>query len=636
MDIFFKKHLKKGVIIGITLLALMILNPLKSKGKNEKKESTSVTETWTCSMHPQIQLPEFGLCPLCAMDLIPLDKQGGIGSENRLLLSVEAQKLAKVQTYRVQRKFVPSTILVTGKVRYDETQVSYISSWVSGRIDRLYVDYTGMSLRKGDHLALIYSPELLTAQQEYLQAMKSAKNAQNYTDDLMNVSFQETFENAYEKLRLLGVTKEQIQNLEASKEAATHMTIYSPTEGVVLTKEKKEGAYIETGTRLYKVVNISKLWVVFDIYERDLPWFFYGQKVSFEVEAYPGEIFEGTVSFISPIVDEKKHTISLRLNISNEDLRLKPGMFVRGQVSAKIAEDGEAVPQNLTGKWISPMHPEVIKDQPGECDVCGMDLVPTESLGFSEKLSRPPLVIPDTAPLVTGKRAIVYVAEDSDEGMIYEGREVRLGVKLDGYYIVKEGLKEGDQIVMYGAFKIDSAIQMKAGKSMMSFDDEGFFNEEHKVMPVFLEKLSPLYKLYFSIQERLAQGAFEGVEKDTKMWLEVMEKIDKTALLGQLNIWWMALLERGQDIKNIIHDERDIESYRERVFQPLSNLIIDIEKKFGHITSQSHYEMFCPMAFDDKGASWLQNKPAIENSYFADKMFSCGLVVKEYPGESVA
>ena len=199
-------------------------------------------------------------------------------------------------------------------------------------------------------------------------------------------------------------------------------------------------------------------------------WIRYGQEVEFETEAYPGEVFTGTISFIDPVLDAKTRTVKLRVNVENPDGKLKPEMFVRAVVRAKVAQGGRVMDEAMAGKWICPMHPGVVKDEVGSCDICGMDLVTTESLGYV-KVDTPkeaPLVIPASAPLITGKRAVVYVQLPERETPTYEGREVVLGPRAGDYYIVKSGLDEGEVVVTSGNFKIDSALQIRARPSMMS------------------------------------------------------------------------------------------------------------------------------------------------------------------------
>ena len=434
----------------------------------DKVESTEPETMWTCSMHPQIRQPKSGQCPICFMDLIPVESSDAGISERQISFSPEALKLMEVQTTPVKREFVEARIPMVGKIAYDETRVKHITAWVPGRIDRLYVDFTGIQVKQGDHMVKLYSPDLITSQAEFLQAVKSAQTLDTSTQ-LVAESIRQTFRSAREKLLLLGLTERQIEDIEKASRPLDHLTIYAPLGGVVIHKHVAEGMYINTGSQIYTIADLSQMWVLLDAYESDMMWLRYGQDVSFEVEAYPGKAFHGTISFIDPRLDTKTQTVKLRVNVANEDGRLKPGMFVSAVVKAKVAEEGKVMAEHLKGKWVCPMHPDVVKDTAGACDICGMDLETTESLGYVpiDKTKEPPLVIPTSAALLTGKRAVVYVQVPETEKPTFEGREVVLGPRAGDYYIVREGLAENEIVVTNGNFKIDSALQIQAKPSMM-------------------------------------------------------------------------------------------------------------------------------------------------------------------------
>jgi Cu(I)/Ag(I) efflux system membrane fusion protein len=428
-------------------------------------------QRWYCSMHPQIIRDRPGLCPICEMELIPMPESTAADTAPReLVVSEAAARLMDIQTTPVERRFVANEVRMVGKIQYDETRVKYITAWVPGRLDRLYVDFTGTTVRKGDHLVYLYSPELISAQAELLQAAKASKNAEGTTASYLAEATASTLQAAREKLRLLGLTATQIEDVEKSGQPVTHLTIYSPIGGIVIQKEAYEGMYVGTGTRIYTVADLSQLWVKLDAYESDLPWIRYGQEVQFTTEAYPGRVFTGRISFIDPVLDPMTRTVKVRVDVPNPDGRLRPEMFVRGIVRSQIAETGKVMDPDLAGKWICPMHPSVVKSEPGTCDICGMDLVTTESLGYvaSEAPETPPLVIPETAPLITGKRAVVYVKKTDTAAPTFEGREIVLGSRAGAYYVVESGLREGELVVTRGNFKLDAALQIQAKPSMMN------------------------------------------------------------------------------------------------------------------------------------------------------------------------
>jgi Cu(I)/Ag(I) efflux system membrane fusion protein len=469
--------IKIALALILTLAAGFILRGFFAPPTSQPKTSNleSQITTYTCSMHPQIKLPKPGKCPICFMDLIPLETNSESGSDRQLTVSQNAAKLMDIETSAVERKWVENNIHLTGKVDYDETRVSYITARIPGRLDRLFVDYTGLPVRKGDHLIELYSPELLTAQEELLQAIQTLKKLQLSGNDSLKKSAQNTLDAAREKLRLWGLTIEQISQIEAAGIPNDHTTIYSPVGGIVVHKNAKEGLYVETGTQIYTIADLSKVWILLDAYETDLAWLHYGQSVDFSSEAYPGETFSGTIAFINPILDQKTRTVKVRVNVENTGMKLKPGMFVRAEVHANIAASGKVMEPDLAGKWICPMHPEEVHAIAGDCSICDMPLVKAESLGYTDiaaEQAEPPLVIPATAPLITGKRALVYMALPNPEKPTFEGREVVLGPRAGDYYIVKRGLEEGDRVVTRGAFKIDAELQLQARPSMMSMPSE--------------------------------------------------------------------------------------------------------------------------------------------------------------------
>jgi Cu(I)/Ag(I) efflux system membrane fusion protein len=466
-----KKLWFHSTAVKIALIAIIAFAAgyfFKSLLPPSEADAEEEQQWWTCSMDPQIRQPKPGKCPICFMDLIPVSSPGDVG-ERQISFSKAAIKLMEIETTPVERKFVTAEIRMAGKIDYDETRVKHITAWVPGRIDRLYVDFTGTQVNKGDHMVYLYSPELLSAQAELLQAVKAAGNFKAGSSELIRRSVLATLEAAREKLRLLGLTREQIEEIEKTAKPVDHLTIYAPMGGIVIHKNATEGVYIDTGTPIYTVADLSSLWIKLDAYESDLPWIRYGQEVEFTTEAYPGEVFKGRISFIDPFLNAKTRTVKLRVNVDNSEGKLKPEMFVRAVVRSRVAGSGRVMAAEMAGKWICPMHPSVVKTEAGSCDICEMDLVTTESLGYVvDSPNEAPLAIPASAPLITGTRAVVYVQVPGAEKPTYEGREIVLGARAGDYYIVKSGLAEGEIVVTNGNFKIDSALQIQAKPSMMN------------------------------------------------------------------------------------------------------------------------------------------------------------------------
>lgn len=418
---FYEKHRKKFslakflavFVLGIVVALLLFRNGGEGSAAPDVKVTPTANQAegprmWTCSMHPQIRQPNPGKCPICGMDLIPVTKTSG--GLRTLAITPAARALMQIETAPAERRYVENTIRMVGKVDYDETKLGYITAWVPGRLDRLYVDYTGVEVKKGDHMVYIYSEELYSAQEELIQALKYRRERPSSTRTAIQPI--NLVESAREKLRLLGLNEDQIKEIEQKKKPSDHLTIYSPVSGVVIEKLKQEGERVALGDRIYTIADLSQVWVHLDAYESDLPWIRYGQEAVITTEAYPGEEFHGRIAFIQPVLNDKTRTVKVRVNVPNELGKLKPEMFVHAVVRPKVASGGRVMDPSLAGKWISPMHPEIVKDEPGTCDICGMPLVRAESLGYVTSATdqqKPPLVIPHGAALVTGTRAIVYV-----------------------------------------------------------------------------------------------------------------------------------------------------------------------------------------------------------------------------------
>jgi Cu(I)/Ag(I) efflux system membrane fusion protein len=310
-----------GIAIGVVAhwaFSPALLSSQEPASSSRQEQTSEQIAYWTCSMHPQIHMPKPGLCPICSMKLIPVRKEAGseIASMREFTTSESAKALMDIETAPVERKFVTAAIRMVGKVEYDESRLAYIAAWVSGRLDRLYVDYTGVSVNKGDHMVYMYSPELLSAQEELLQAMKSVQRIKAGNSDIMRDLTTGTLDAVREKLRLLGLSTEQIAEVEKRGSATDHITIYAPISGIVVHKNALEGMYVNTGTRIYTVADLSHVWVKLDAYESDLSWLRFGQQVEFTTVSLPGQVFMGTISFIDPVLDPVTRTVKIRVDMT--------------------------------------------------------------------------------------------------------------------------------------------------------------------------------------------------------------------------------------------------------------------------------------------------------------------------------
>ncbi|MFA4985638.1 MAG: efflux RND transporter periplasmic adaptor subunit [Candidatus Brocadiia bacterium] len=593
---------------------------------------------WTCAMHPQIRQNKPGRCPICGMELIQLRASSGKELPLRQVQLTDSDIMAaRVETTAVEQRFVPIEVKLFGKVSFDETRVAKISAWIPGRIDRLFVDYTGITVHKGDHLVSIYSPDLLAAQAELLSAKKSLAELEKSDVQIIRETAVTMIEAARTKLRRWGLSDEQVKQIEDSGVTTDHLTIFSPITGIVIDKMAFEGAYVETGMPIYTVADMSVVWAKLDAYESDLGWLRYGQQVEFTADAYPGETFSGRISFIAPVLDPETRTVKVRVNVSNADGRLKPDMFVRAMVMSRVSESGKVMDPSLAGKWISPMHPEVIKDGPGFCDICGMPLVSAESLGYvsADAIGEvPPLVIPVSAALITGKRAVVYVEVGGKHGL-YEGREVILGPRAGDFFIVLSGLVKGEMVVTRGNFEIDSVLQLNAKPSMMNVPPDSTptpaptaTNKRIAAPAEFLAALDGVLAEYFALTEAFASDDFAGAGTAAGNLSAALSKVSMDGLDGTAMPKWMSAADQLAKLTAAVSSAKEIEEARGNLAL-LSDVLAPVIGSFGGGGKYAVYRMHCPMAFNNRGADWLAKDLTVRNPYFGAAMLSCGDKVED-------
>ncbi len=425
-----KLTFKKYFLPVITLITGLLLGAwIFGESSDKKTPATEKTQTdklkkqtWTCSMHPQIRRDAPGQCPICGMDLIPLeqDNQNDQPEPNAITLSDEAIKLAQIQTYKVTEAVPSQNLNLSGTIEPDERRSEKLTARFSGRIEKLYLNFTGQKVFRGQKIAEIYSPELISAQREL-------QDAAQYKD-----SQPALYQAARHKLELWNLTPDQIDRLEKMSGTASRFPILSPVSGFVLKRNIAEGDYVKQGQNLFNITPLHRVWIMLDAYEKDLHHIRKGNPVIFTVDALPGKHFKGKVNFIDPFVNPDTRVAKVRVEFKNKNLQLKPGMFVNATVQA------------VTG-------------------------------------NKPALLIPKTAVLWTGKRSVVYVKKGNN----FAYREIILGPEAGDYYVVISGLKSGDEIVRNGVFKVDAAAQLLGKTSMMnpesSQTNTGY---NHNVKPV--------------------------------------------------------------------------------------------------------------------------------------------------------
>ena len=401
------------ILIAGLFLGWLLFHPHRTASIQPGGEEEVVQEDtiWTCSMHPQIRMPEPGKCPICGMDLIPLThtEQSSMNMDNDAIhMTADAAQLANVETTMVMAHTPEKEVRLYGKVEPDERLLQSQVAHIAGRIENLDVNFTGETVTAGQVLGQIYSPGLVTAQQELLEAVRVKDNQPVL------------YEAAKEKLLQWKLTDKQVSEIEATGKTMNTVDIVSNTSGVVIARKVNKGDYVTQGSVLYEIADLSKVWVVFDAYESDLPFLSRGENVSFELQAMPGKKHTGKIIFIDPVIDPLTRIAGVRVEADNRGSSLKPGMFATGMVKS------------------------ILK---------GYDGMP---------------VIPRSAVLWTGRRSVVYVRQKDSEDPVFKMREVELGPGLGDGYVIISGLKEGEEIVTNGTFSVDAAAQLEGKPSVMN------------------------------------------------------------------------------------------------------------------------------------------------------------------------
>jgi len=570
-----------GVLLGWLLFgnAEGVKNSNNEATQTEHEHSEEQT-TWTCSMHPQIKQDEPGDCPICGMDLIPQSSMGNDDDNinpDEIMMSESAAKLAEIQTTKVKREVPENTLFLQGKIKPDERNIAELTARFGGRIEKLFVNFTGQQVQKGEKLATIYSPEMITAQRELLEAMKFKE------------SRPQLYRATRAKLKLWDLSNEQIDAIEQQGEPKNYFDVLSPISGTVMNRHVAKGDYIKVGNPLFRVVKLTNVWVLFDAYETDLPWIEIGDSVHIKINAIPGKAYKTTVSFIDPFIDPQTRTAKVRAELNNNDRKLKPEMFATGTFRSEIA------------------------------------------------INTKELMIPKTSVLWTGKRSVVYVKVPDRENPSFIYREIELGAEAGDNYVVADGLHEGEEIATNGVFKIDAAAQLEGKKSMMNSEsgampaghDHGAQESEetHTIQAVsasleFMKQLKSFYEAYLEMNEAFIESDAAKVSKTAKTAVTALENIEMGLLEGDAHMAWMDQLEiLSPALKNIAKNN-DLE--KQRLEYATFNLTFYKSLKMFGLDNDTTYYQYCSMANGDEGAYWFSETKEIRNPYFGDMMLSCG------------
>jgi Cu(I)/Ag(I) efflux system membrane fusion protein len=415
---------------------------------------------YACPMNCVSPMPRPGKCPVCGMDLMAVVAEASLHEEGiaRLTLRPEDIRAAGIQVATVQRKLVTAEIRLFGRIEYDPVEQYKVTAFAPGIIDRIYVKRAGQMVRVGDPLFDMHSSELFVLEQDLFEVLKEFPDVVDYRpakgqiykrqmrpprrqfsipkageaseeDVAAKQAALERLSQIKRKMRLLGLTDENVERIMARGLPSGISTVITPTTGIVQQQLAFKGTYVNTGEAVFIIANPEFVWARLDGYAADFPWIRLGQEAEIRVDAFPGEVFTGKVQYVDPEFDPQSRTFRVGVIYTDTRKRLRPNMLVRCVIHSTLTSRGVAIPDRK------------IED-------------------------RPPLVIPETAPLITGNRAVVYVAVSGKPGT-YEGRQVVLGPRASEYYVVEQGLKAGEKVVVNGNFKIDSAVQILARASMM-------------------------------------------------------------------------------------------------------------------------------------------------------------------------
>ena len=527
----------------------------------------SADQMWTCSMHPQIMQPEAGDCPICGMDLIPAEAGAEGLAANEIKMTENAMALANIQTTIVgnaETSDDDGMISLSGKIAANEGNNTVQSSYFKGRIERLNVNYEGQQVNRGQLLATIYAPDLVAAQQELITAAS------------LKASQPALYKAVRNKLKNWKLSDTQINAIEESGTVRENFPIYATVSGTVSEVMAAQGDYVNQGEPIVKLSNLNSVWAEFDAYENQIAQFNVGQKINITTNAYPNKEFEGTISFIDPILNNTTRTVTVRATLQNRDDLFKPGMFVTGKVK-----------------------------------------------GATQTMENT-LSVPASAVLWTGERSLVYVKTNPNEP-VFEMREVTLGNRSGDNYQVSAGLNNGDEIVTNGTFTVDAAAQLQGKKSMMNQQmmqdesammgdmevsfDEGFSSDFNEALPSYLK-----------MKDALVESDAGQVSNFAKATSKKLKEIS-TSDLGKME---KQHLTKSIEMLDAIATNENLENQRAH-FVILNENIVPIAMNIENSTN--YYVQKCPMANNNKGAVWLSTEEEIRNPYYGDAMLTCGSVI---------
>ena len=382
---------------------------VKREGKKERK-----ILYWTDPMMPNFKSDKPGKSPM-GMDMVPVYEDEEGVAPGTVKIDPTTVKSINVRTEKVIKKPLRKSIRTTGRIDYDERKVTHIHTKIQGWVEKLYVDFTGKEVNKGDVLLEVYSPELVSAQQEYLLALEYSKSLKDSKVEGVTSGAESLLESARKRLQLFDVPEHQIKELEETRKPKKTLHIHSPTHGIVVQKNLLEGMFITPETHLYVIADISKIWVYADIYEYEVPWIKVGQETEMTLSYFSGKVFKGVVTYIYPYLQAETRTIKVRMEFDNPNWELKPDMYANVKLESKIAESA--------------------------------------------------VLVPAEAVIRSGVKDIIIVSKG---GGVFEPRDIVVGVDTgDGYLQILEGIKPDEEVVTSAQFLIDSESKLREAVEKM-------------------------------------------------------------------------------------------------------------------------------------------------------------------------
>jgi RND family efflux transporter MFP subunit len=577
-----------GLIVGAIFhepLEAMVRRLLPAGGEAAKTalEAAAKPQYYTCGMHPWVVLPKPGDCPICHMKLVPLDpaKFSGEVTVNPLITQSIGVRVSPVVTGPVTR-----VIRTVGNVDYNETLVRDVNLKISGWVEKLYVNTLGQPVEKDQPLLEIYSPDLYSAQEEYLLAFKKKEALGSGTGPMADMASlnADLLESARKRLEYFDISDAQVRELEKSGKASKTMTLRSPFRGTVVLKNVFEGQRVESGMQLLRVADLSKLWIMATIYEYQLPYIEVGQKAAISLPYIPGQTFEGKITYVYPYLNQELRQAKVRLELDNPGLVLKPGMFATVELRRTLAADRTLVPRE--------------------------------------------------AVIDTGERQIAFVS--LGEGR-FDPRKVTVGVEAEGGMLeILDGLKPGELVVTSGEFLLDSEARLREALAKMVKGTPAAGQQtqaavagtgELTSLPEPAAKaLTGILDAYFQIGAALANDSVEGLAAPARQIAGNADALVKVAIPEDEHFWHkhVEAATVGGKAQELI-ETKDPGQARER-FADLSVALGRLIRATGvpPTYGKEVQELHCPMYREKQGGTiWLQPAGEVRNPYYGKSMLGC-------------